>query len=101
MTKQEEVRQEIIATINFKGVLDTVESLTDKILRNLKSKGVVIKSNREVPLWITYSKEAPVTIEQTLITPKIKRMIKALNLVAVEELIEEHREEGITRSIQG
>ena len=64
------------------------ESIAGGILEYLDKNDVVRKVDRELPISITYSKKAPVTIEQTLISPNIKRMIKALGLAAVEPLIE-------------
>lgn len=43
MSRQKEIRKGVIGVINFRGVLATPESLTDKILTYQQSQDVVLK----------------------------------------------------------
>ena len=61
MTKQEEIREGIIVNIAMACLempnADIVK-LTDKILRDEHSQGVVIKAERELPGWLMEGQEA-------------------------------------------
>ncbi len=61
MDKQKEIKEGMIATINFRGVLDTAESLADKLLSYLHDNDVVIKSN--FTIWDRFSSQIPKSIK--------------------------------------
>jgi len=73
------------------GYCSSGEEAYNCLMEKLTELGLVIQVEEELPISIRYSKEAPVTIEDAVITPKIKRIIKALKLVRTFPLIGEEK----------